>query len=227
MAMKHHWLNELDNNNPPSITPEVLRVSMPYCRRIDDWVHLLNLHTNRYDFDKTETLAIFLAQIGHESGDLNRMSESLNYSTGALRVLFGPHRITPEEIEAYGRKEGQEANEPMLADCLYGGEWGYHNLGNIEPGDGWRFRGSGLIQLTGRANFEACSYDTGLPLLDYPELLREDMSIALQSSLWFWETRVTGSTLKSTTRQINGGFNGIEDRDARYQRTLKALQEIV
>src|SRR5690606_9297192 len=101
--------------------------------------------------------AMFLGQIAVESGQFSTVTESLNYSVDALVKMFGRHRISVPDAERYGRKLGQKANQEALANLLYGGEWGRKNLGNTEPGDGWRFRGRGLKQLTGRDNYRRFS----------------------------------------------------------------------
>ena len=107
----------------------------------------------------------FLANILHESGRLETLEENLNYSATALIAKFGRHRISEADAWKYGRTESQKANQPMIANCLYGGEWGLKNLGNMEPGDGWSFRGSSVIQVTGRGNFTFMENLTGLPLV--------------------------------------------------------------
>ena len=100
--------------------------------------------------------AMFLANLGHESLRLARTTESLDYRATALISKFGRHRISIDDANKYGRIEGkQKANQEAIANCLYGGEWGKANLGNTQPGDGWKFIGHGLIHNTGRANARA------------------------------------------------------------------------
>jgi putative chitinase len=96
---------------------------------------------------------------------------------------------------------------------------GRKDLGNIEPGDGVRFKGRGLIQITGRSNYKACGADLGLPLLEHPELLEEPIN-ASRSAGWFWNKKQLNSladintleSFKKVTKIINGGYNGLEDR---------------
>lgn len=99
--------------------------------------------------------AMFLANVGHESKRLAASVENLNYKATALIEMFGRHRISEGLANKYGRREGQLANQQGIANTIYGGEWGAKNLGNTEPGDGWKFRGHGWIQNTGRSNARA------------------------------------------------------------------------
>jgi putative chitinase len=109
-----------------------------------------------YDITTPQRVAGFLSQIGHESGGLSSLQENLNYSVDAILKLFGRHRISEADARLYGRTATQKANQKALADILYGGEFGRKNLGNTEPGDGSRFIGRGLKQLTGRSNYKRC-----------------------------------------------------------------------
>lgn len=129
-------------------------------------------------------LAHFMAQIKHESG-LQPINEGLNYSAEALISGFGRHRISVADANKYGRTAKQKANQEMIANILYGGEWGKKNLGNNKTGDGWKYRGKGFKQITGRANFESLSKDTGIDYVNNPELLLNEAD-AMNSALWFW-----------------------------------------
>jgi len=224
MANTHRWINEVVLTSSPVITPAVLLLSMPKCKDPTLWARLLNHHVNGNRFDTDEEVALFLAQVGHESLDLNKLAENMNYKSQRLISLFGRHRISVADAAKYGASQGTKADQRMIANILYGGEWGRKNLGNTQPNDGWDYRGSGPMHLTGRGNFALCGDDLGLPILAQPELVRTDCSIAIQTAIWFWENRVSGTTVKSSTRQINGGYNGLEDRTARYLRTLRGLQ---
>ncbi|GEK52363.1 glycoside hydrolase family 19 protein [Vreelandella venusta] len=225
MANTHRWLDEVVLTSSPIISSNVLHRSMPNCKQVEDWAEVLNHHINKSGFDSDEEVALFLAQVGHESLDLNKLAENMNYKSQRLVSLFGRHRISVADAAKYGRSSGTKANQKMIANLLYGGEWGRRNLGNTQPNDGWDYRGSGPMHLTGRANFDRCGAALGLPILAQPELVRTDKDVATQTAIWYWETRVTGTTIKTTTKQINGGYNGIEDRSARFTRTIQALKE--
>ena len=157
----------------------------------------------------------FLSQVLHESSMLERMEENLNYSVDALLAKFGRHRISVADAHRYGRVAGkQAANKEGIANALYGGEWGAKNLGNTQPGDGWRYRGSGPIQVTGRGNFAALEALTGLPLVDHPELLRRPGREALRVCIGWWEGNVPDAVMGNTARvrrAVNGGSLGLEE----------------
>lgn len=100
-------------------------------------------------------LAYVLATAWHETGGkMNPVTESLSYSVSGLMNTFSRTRISKADCERYGRKDGKAANQVAIANCVYGGEWGKKNLGNIKQGDGWLYRGRGYVQITGRANYE-------------------------------------------------------------------------
>lgn len=218
------WLDEALILSPTALTPDVLSRAVPACLDPEGWAEPLAHHLGLAGIDDDCNTALFLAQVGHESASFRELEESLNYSVESLHALFGAHRISRLDIEMLGRKKGQAANEPALANTLYGGEWGARNLGNVQPGDGWKFRGRGLIQLTGRANYEACEAATGLPLSDEPQLLAEDRDAAVEAAMWYWQARVTARDVKGSTYQINGGSHGLADRRERYERALRALE---
>ena len=197
---------------------KIIKASMPTID-IEKWrdsIIKASMEWNIFD----ERFCMFLAQIGHESRDLNSLTENLNYSVEALLKLFGRHRISLEDAHKYGRKAGQTANQETLANILYGGEWGRRNLGNTEWGDGWKYRGRGAKQITGKHNYKVCGDAIGVDLVITPELLERDKLVSLQAATWYFDTRTTGTDIRTVTKQINGGFNGLEDRDRRYKASL-------
>jgi putative chitinase len=177
-----------------------------------------------YDITTPERVAGFLSQIGHESGGLAALQENLNYRVEALLTLFGRHRISEADARRYGRAPGQNANQEMLANILYGGEFGRKNLGNTQPGDGWRFRGRGLKQLTGRSNYRRCGEAIGEDLIGSPERLLEP-AFAARSAGWFWHSNglnelADRGDVAAMTRRINGGIVGLAQREALYKIAL-------
>jgi putative chitinase len=113
-------------------------------------------------------MAYILATAYHETGGrMQPIRENLNYSVSGLLETFGRHRISAADARKYGRSGSRKANQEAIANIIYGGEWGRENLGNTEPGDGWRFRGGGLPQNTGRRNY------TLLGLADRPDLVTD------------------------------------------------------
>lgn len=184
---------------------------------MEKWLEPIRKATSAYAIEG-ERLCMFLAQIGHESNDLNSIVENLNYSESALNALFG-NRITKSQARQFGRTEDHKADQKAIANIIYGGKWGERNLGNIDVNDGWEYRGRGAKQITGRYNYGQCGKALKLPLVEQPELL-EQPEYAVLSAAWYFETNTTGVDIVSVTRQINGGTNGLSDRAKRYERVL-------
>ncbi len=162
-------------------------------------------------------LAHWLGQMHVESGGYAKLSESLNYSTVRLRALFGKHRISDADCQRLGRLEKvvngkkvvtRAADQEGIANVVYGGPWGLKNLGNSQPGDGWRFRGGGYKQLTGRANYEHYAV-TADDLLD-------PVKSADVAARFFVErgcvAKARQDNVEAVTLLINGGQNGLADR---------------
>ncbi|EPO7715998.1 glycoside hydrolase family 19 protein [Klebsiella aerogenes] len=162
--------------------------------------------------------AMFIAQMGHESGGFTRLVENLNYAAESLVPTFGKHRITAQQAAALGRTATQSANQRAIANLVYGGEWGKKNLGNQVAGDGWKYRGRGLKQITGLSNYRKCGLALKLDLVTQPELLEQDENAA-RSAAWFFATRgclVYSGDVERITIIINGGKNGLDDRRRRF-----------
>lgn len=185
--------------------------------RVGVFVPALNRAMMRWKIDSWIRQAAFLAQVGHESGQLRSLVENLNYSAEAL-VRTWPNRFTPQAAGAYARQPEKIANK------VYGGRMGN---GPEASGDGWRFRGRGLLQVTGRSNYRAAGEGLGLPLEAQPELL-EQAEHAAQSAAWWWAAHglndlADKGEFLTITKRINGGTNGLADRQALYERALKVL----
>ena len=191
------------------------------------WVAHVNSALSLCGCSTAEHMAMWIAQVGHESEGLTKLRESLNYSVDALLTKFGRHRIREEDARAFGRIDGKRpANQREIAMRIYGGGWGLDNLGN-RPGtdDPIRYIGHGPIQVTGRAYHIACGQAIGVDLESEPSLL-ELRSTGAASTAWYWRKhKLTGynGDVLAVTRRINGGTNGIEDRQRRYQRALSVL----
>jgi putative chitinase len=180
-----------------------------------------------YGINTPQRVAGFLSQIGHESGGLASLQENLNYSVDAILKLFGRHRISEADARRFGRTPAQKADQVALANILYGGAFGAKNLGNTEPGDGWRFRGRGLKQLTGRSNYKRCGDAIGLDLVGSPNLLLEPGPAAM-SAAWFWQANglnalADKSDVAAMTKRINGGDIGLPQRQALFKAAMTAL----
>ncbi len=179
------------------------------------FVPVLNTAMSGYQIVGTKRIAAFVAQVGHESGHLVRLVENLNYSADALRRTW-PSRFNAELASTAARKPEQ------IANIAYG-----KRMGNTEQGDGWKYRGRGLIQITGKNNYRACGEALGLYLIAQPELLEKPQH-ACMSAAWFWATNglntlVDAGKFDAITQRINGGQNRAADRQALYAKALKVL----
>lgn len=215
-----------------TFTREKLQACVPDNPKVTDWYDLMVSTLPEYQINTWQRVSMWIAQVGHESGSFRVTTENLNYRTTALTSKFG-RRISLTEANRLGRNDatGQKANQEGIANVIYGGDWGVRNLGNTQPGDGWKFRGRGLIQVTGRANYSTCSavlYSSSQILLDDPDILAEPDG-AIRSACWFWNSRrlnvhADREDLNTVTRLINGGTNGLEDRRSRYNRAVQVLR---
>ena len=171
-------------------------------------------HFVKYGVTSALELAHFFAQASHESG-LKAKIESFNYRADKLIGIFGSHRINLAECNLYGRKETktgviiQKANQEMLANIVYGRNWGQKNLGNIVHGDGWKYRGRGWFQITGKWNYTKLSRDTGIDFINNPDLLLEE-EYSVIAALWYWTTNNIGQharldNLDAVSDKINIG----------------------
>ena len=167
-----------------------------------------------------EELANFMAQVTHESGGLTRLEEGFRYTRGIDQIpVRSAMREGPEALEA-ARQEALRGNPERLGELMYGGR-----MGNDEPGDGYRYRGRGYMQLTGKDNYRAAGDALGLDLVSNPDLAA-DPENAARIATWYWQQNVPQTAredVTAATRAINGGINGLEDRQSRYaewQRTL-------
>lgn len=158
------------------LTEQQLLQILPKARPVAGiFLPALNRAALRWKIDSRVRMAAFLAQVGHESGQLRSLVENLNYSAEAL-VRTWPSRFTAQTAGAYARQPEKIANR------VYAGRMGN---GPEPSGDGWRYRGRGLIQLTGRDNHQAAGLALGLPLVEQPDLL-EQAEHAAQSAAWWW-----------------------------------------
>lgn len=171
---------------------------------------------NQYGMNTAKRKAMFFAQLDHESG-LKPIAENLNYSAERLLVVF-PMYFTKNNVGEFAR------NPEKIANRVYANRMGN---GNQKSGDGYRFRGRGFIQITGRNNYTVMSKDTRIDYLNNPDwLLREPD--AMISALWFWQKNKLNEyadwgDVEGATRVINGGTNGLTDRKKKYEQYLKVF----
>lgn len=195
------------------------------------WIEPLKAACEEFGIDTVREVASFLANIAVESNDLRQMSESLNYSVEGLLKTFGRHRISAADARRLGRKDGEgplsQDRQRQIANLIYGGEWGKTNLGNIFADDGWKFRGYGPKQLTGRANHQAFATAIGMPVDKVPEYIRT-IEGGCRSAGWFWKSH--GLDAKAATpgvaddrKAINGGNLGLKLVEFRFNALVKEL----
>ena len=199
----------------PIIEQQLLQILPNAGRNAGVFVPVLNTAMGKYGIVTRLRIAAFIAQVGHESGQLTRLVENLNYSAEGMMKTW-PSRFDLVRATAAARKPEQ------IANIVYGGR-----MGNTAPGDGWKYRGRGLIQITGRTNYAACGEALGLDLLSKPELLELPQHAAM-SAAWFWSmkglnTLADQGQFVKITRRINGGLTGQTDRQALYDKALEVL----
>lgn len=158
--------------------------------------------------------AHFVAQVLHESGGLRWLEENLSYSAERLTAVWPKRFPNADRARPYAR------NPEKLANYVYAGR-----MGNSEPGDGWRYRGRGLIQITGRDNYALVQELTGLQVLDDPDLLCEPGPALLSALAWWGESvpDAESMSVEQVTRAVNGGLNGLADRQRLFDVALRVL----
>ena len=177
----------------------------------------LNQMMQQYQIDTDLRIAHFLAQVLHESAHMKTVQENLNYSEQALLRVFRKY-FTPSQARSYARKP------KMIASRVYGGRMGN---GDESTGDGWRYRGRGLIQLTGKSNYGKFSEWIGGDVVEHPDLVAK--AYAVHSAVYYWTSRdlnryADQDDVKKITRSINGGLNGLADRNAILDKAKQILE---
>ncbi len=173
-------------------------------------------------------VAAWIAQVGHESKGFSTLAESFDYSVGGLLDMFDK-RLSPALAKTLGRQAGERMvpleRQQRIASIVYAGRYGN---GDASTGDGWRYRGHGLKQITFLDNHRACGQALGVDLVRQPELLATDDRLAARSAGWFWFANgcnqlADAGDQRALTKRINGGYNGLDDRLQRYVRAKQFL----
>ncbi|WPI63074.1 glycoside hydrolase family 19 protein [Klebsiella oxytoca] len=168
--------------------------------------------------------AMFIAQCGHESTSFTQLVESFNYSVAGLAGFVKAKRITQDQANSLGRKSSEKVlpleRQRAIANLAYSNRYG-----NKSAGDGWKYRGRGLKQITFLDNYLRCGTALRLDLVSNPELLEKDINAA-RSAAWFYTSsgclKYPGDLVR-VTQIINGGQNGIDDRRARFLKAKSVL----
>ena len=185
---------------------------------LEHWCDALNKILPDYGIDTPQRIASFVAQAAHESGNFTALHENLNYRPETLRKIFP--KYFPDDATA-----AQFAHNPeMIANRVYANRMGN---GDEASGDGFRYCGRGLIQLTGKTNYQAFADSLQMPVEDVPAFL-QTFEGAVQSACWFWESNnlnqyADNGDFVTMTKRINGGTIGIEDRQQRYLRAMQVF----
>ncbi|MGE5340972.1 MAG: glycoside hydrolase family 19 protein [Candidatus Omnitrophota bacterium] len=202
------------------LTKERLTFIMPKTNS-DIWVDVLNAALARFSIDVPARAAAFLAQVAHESGELNRLVENLNYSAQRLMQIWPKHFPTLEIAQQY------EKNPEKLANNIYSNRLGN---GDETSGDGWKYRGRGLIQLTGKSNYMMADKVLNANLVGAPDLVAQPEFASLTAA-HFWKSnglneladKNDDNNFIQITKKINGGTVGLDERKAYWTKARQVL----
>jgi putative chitinase len=186
---------------------------------LDQWYNALSTILPEYEINTPQRIAAFIAQCAHESGNFRFLRENLNYRAESLLRTFPRHFKSLDEAKIYERKP------QMIANKVYANRMGN---GDETSGDGWRFLGRGLIQLTGKNNYTLFAASIGIDDLEECVEYLQTFEGAIQSACWFWEQNnlnqwADKGDILTLTKRINGGTIGLEDRVKHYNHALHVL----
>jgi putative chitinase len=204
------------------LTLEQLKKMLPKNPYVADWHEALEQLLPDYDINTPKRIAAFVAQCAHESGNFMVLKENLNYRPATLRKIWPKHFPTDAIANDYASRLDKQRH---IANRAYANRMGN---GDEASGDGHKFLGRGLIQLTGRNNHQAFADSVEMDINDVPEYLATFQG-ASQSACWFWETNglnkwADTGNIKELTRRINGGAIGLEDRIKHYNHALHVME---
>jgi putative chitinase len=201
------------------LTAEMLIECLPFAKKesIQKFLDPLNKTLEKFAINTPKRAAAFIAQLGHESDNLNRTVENLNYSEKRLLEIF-PKYFDEKSAVAYAKKPERIANK------VYSSRYGNRDEAS---GDGWKYKGRGPIQITFHDNYEDCGKTLGLDLVKHPELLEVPLNGMLAAG-WYWSMRGLNALadrddFKGITKKINGGSHGYPSRLVIWARSRKAL----
>jgi putative chitinase len=206
------------------ITLEQFSAMIPSNKEPEAWYEAAVPMFEKYEINTNNRIAGFMAQCAHESLDFTRLVENLNYSEKALNSVFGRYF-------GKGKRDAKEyaRDQEKIANYVYQDEFRSKRgaLGNVNPGDGWLFRGRGIKQLTGRNNYTQFANTVDLTAEEAAEYVSTPTG-AIESACWFWATNklekfADKGDNKGLTKKINGGTIGLEDRNRRWDEALAIL----
>ena len=203
------------------LTKEQLKELLPKNPYIDHWHHALSILLPDYEINNPKRIAAFVAQCSHESGGFMILKENLNYKAASLRKLFGKYFPNDDIANEYASKPNKQE---AIANRIYASRMGN---GDEASGDGYKYCGRGLIQLTGKSNYIAFADSLEITPDEASEYLAT-FEGAAQSACWFWETNnlnqwADKGDIVTLTKRINGGTIGLDDRIKHYEHALDVL----
>jgi len=203
------------------LTLSQLKQLLPKNPYVEHWHHALEQLFPDYDINTPKRMAAFIAQCAHESGGFMILKENLNYKAATLRKIFPKYFPNDQIAQEYASKPNKQV---AIASRVYANRMGN---GDEASQEGWKFCGRGLIQLTGRSNYQAFADSLEMSIDDVPEYLAT-FEGAAQSACWFWETNklnqwADSGDILTLTKRINGGTIGLEDRKKHYDHALHVL----
>ena len=198
-----------------NFTQDQLAQIIPGNPFVDHWYEALCTILPDYEINTPQRVAAFLAQCAHESGGFRALKENLNYKAESLCKVFGKYFPNMDIANQYAH------NQEKIANRVYGGRMGN---GPEESGDGFKYCGRGLIQLTGKQNYTKFAESIDTPVEEIPEFLGT-FEGAIQSACWFWEVNnlnqyADSGDILTMTKRINGGTIGLDDRKKHYSHAL-------
>jgi putative chitinase len=199
-------------------TKEQLQQIIPNNSHLDHWFEALEQILPEYEIDTPQRVAAFLAQCAHESGGFNAIQENLNYRAVTLRKVFPKYFPTDDIANQYASLPNKQE---AIANRVYANRMGN---GDEASGDGFRYCGRGLIQLTGKQNYTRFAESIDTPVEEITEFL-QTFEGCVQSAAWFWEANnlnqyADNGDILTMTKRINGGTIGLEDRKKHYEHAL-------
>lgn len=195
---------------------------IPANREAELWHSYANEFLDKYEINTTNRIAGFFAQAAHESGDFNTLVENLNYSWQRLREVFPRYFPSDSMAQQYHR------NSQMIANRVYNDALRTNKLGNVNEGDGYRFRGRGLFQLTGRWNYTEFGKSIGMSAEEAAAYCSTKRG-AFESACWYWKRNNLNSyadrdDITGMSKAVNGGTIGLSDRISKYNRNKSVLK---
>ena len=217
LSMLLHYLHEVKME----LSLQQLKQLLPKNPYVEHWHQALSQLLPDYEINTPQRIAAFVAQCSHESAGFTALKENLNYKAVTLRKIFPKYFPTDDLANAYANMPNKQE---AIANRVYASRMGN---GDEHSGDGYRYCGRGLIQLTGKSNYQSFADSLEMNVEDVPEYLAT-FEGAAQSACWFWESNnlnqwADKGDILTLTKRINGGTIGLEDRIKHYEHALHVL----